>query len=270
MSFYDWFFLEKGRTPEGLFSWQHLVSVTVTFILALGLAYFLGRSFVDNKRKQRLVMIVAGFLILAVQISKIAYLLHESTDTFWNVIIGNAPLYLCDLQIFIIPLAAITKGRFQKWCLDFVAIWGIMMGFMGTYFAGNIYPVHCVIGFAAINSLLNHLISAFASMFVLRAKMAKLEKRDIPFVIGILVFFMTVALVIDYIRGSNFMFFFDGGGTPFTIFLKVFGGALVPYQISIYVLQCGYMGIFYLSYYGLSRYLYGRKAKLEEKKEESN
>ena len=82
-----------------------------------------------------------------------------------------------------------------------------------------------------------------------------MEKRDIPFSIGILFTFMTIALIVDYvsipIKGTprNFMFFFHGDGTPFTIFHDLVGGHNIPYQIIIYVLQCGYMGLFYAVYY---------------------
>ena len=67
---------------------------------------------------------------------------------------------------------------------------------------------------------------------------------------------MTLALIIDYIyipiqgQPRNFMFFFHGDGTPFTLFDLYLSFGLKPiYQIWIYTLQCGYMGLFYLAYY---------------------
>ena len=144
-----------------------------------------------------------------------------------------------------------------------MAICGLLMGFMGNYFAGNIYGSSCAISFFAVNSLLNHSISAFVAFFIFVAKMYKFEKRDIPFVVGILFTFMTIALVVDYIWKRNFMFFFNGDGTPFTLFLNLFGGALIPYQITIYVLQCGYIGLFYGVYYWIMSSL---KKREEHKK----
>ena len=191
---------------------------------------------------------------MVVQLSKNIWLLCE-TDNFWDCLIGNWPLYFCDVPIYIIPLAALTKGRFKQWCLDFMAICGLLMGFMGNYFAGNLYPSHAIISFSVINALLNHSISAFVALFIWVSGLNKMEKRDIPFAIGILFTFMSIALTVDYIsipiigRERNFMFFFNGDGTPFTLFLNLFGGALIPYQITIYVLQCGYIGLFYGVYY---------------------
>ena len=248
MNFYEWFFLEKGRQPAGLFSVDHLFSVTLTLAIFLALAVFLGRKFRDDEKKKQLVLLISGISIVTLQIAKITYLLTQ-TDNIVDCLIGNAPLYFCDIMIFVIPLAAVTRGRFRQWCLDFIAICGLLMGFMGNYFAGNLYPSHAVISWAAINALLNHAISAFISLFVWCSGMNKMDKKDMPFVIGLLFVFMTIALIMAYVFKKNFMFFFHGDGTPFTIFHDLVGGNKIIYQIIIYVLQCGYIAGFYGIYY---------------------
>ena len=163
------------------------------------------------------------------------------------------------MQIYIIPLAFFTRGRIKNCFCDFIGIWGILMGVFGTYLAGNIYPVHCAISFGALNSLLNHAISFGTGIFVFLTGMNTMEKRNIPIVISFLVFFMTAALIIDYVDNHNFMFFFDGGGTPFDLFKTLVNGNLVLYQIEIYILQCGYMGLFYLCYYLIKKWVLKRK-----------
>ena len=248
MNFYEWFFLEKGREPAGLFSWSHLLSCTVALALFIGLGFFLGRKFRDNKKGQRVTLIVAAITVVVVELAKIGYCLVGSTNIA-DTLIGNAPLYFCDIMIFVIPVAAFTRGRVQDCCLDFIAVCGFLMGFMGNFFAGNIYLSHAAISFFALNSLINHSISAFAAMFVFAAKLNKMEKRNIPFVIGILFAFMTIALIMAYSFDKNFMFFFHGDGTPFTLFHDLVQGNKIAYQAIIYVLQCGYIGLFYAIYY---------------------
>ena len=259
--FYRWFFLEEGRTGDALFSWPHLLSVTLTLALFYFLAVFFGKKYKDNPKAQRIILGIAGIAIVSVQIAKIAYLCSSSTNV-WECIVGNAPLYLCDMAIFIIPLCAILRGRPREWCLDFVAIWGLLMSFFGTYFAGNIYPAHAAISFLALNSLLNHAISGFGALFIFVTGLNKMEKRNIPFTVGILVIFMTTALIVDYVDNHNFMFFFHGDGTPFSFFDQYLSFGLKPiYQLWIYILQCGYMVGFYFAYYGI--------VKLIRKKKES-
>ena len=270
MNFYEWFFLEEvngvKRPPAGLFSWSHLLTVTITLVALLTLAVFLGKKFKNDYKKQNLVLLISGIAIVAIQLSKNIWLLCE-TDDFWDCLIGNWPLYFCDIPIYVIPLAALTKGRFKQWCLDFLAICGLLMGFMGNYFAGNLYPSHAIVSFSVINALLNHSISAFVALFIWVTGLNKMEKRDIPFSIGILFTFMTIALIVDYIyipiKGTprNFMFFFHGDGTPFTIFHDLVGGNKIVYQIIIYVLQCGYMGLFYAVYYTVLKVMARQKEK---------
>ena len=267
MSFYDWFFFETGRTPEGLFSFGHLASCTIALAIFLSLAVILGKKFKDDENKQWLTILGSGIAIVLVQVAKMLALYFVYKTSIKDVLIGNAPLYLCDMQIFIIPLAALIKGRFRGWCYDFVAIWGLLMGFFGNYFAGNIYGAHCVISFLAVNSLLNHCISAFAALFIFVCGLNKMEKRDIPFTVGILVVYMTVALIIDYVDNHNFMFFFQGDGTPFTLFQNLVNDIKPLYQLEIYILQCGYMVGFYFVYYwikGLIKKRQNQKTVVEQ------
>lgn len=275
MNFYEWFFLEKladgsDRPAAGLFSWQHLLTVTLTLAAFIVLAFFLSQKFKGDNKKQNLVLLIAGIAIVTLQIAKYIFLLIE-TDDIVDCLIGNLPLYFCDIAIYVIPLTALTKGRFKEICIDFVAICGALMGFMGNYFAGNLYPSHAIISWAVLNALLNHSISAFAAMFIWFSGLCKMEKRNIPFTIAILFGFMTLALIIDYIyipiqgEPRNFMFFFHGDGTPFTIFDEYLSFGLKPiYQIWIYTLQCGYMGLFYLVYYKVLKWLDKKKENKQQ------
>ena len=260
MSFYEWFFLEKDRTPEGYFSWQHLLSVTVALAIFLGLAVLLSNFFKGDKKKINITFIAAAILIVGVQILKIVNLCIGSPN-IWDTIVGNAPLYLCDMAIFVIPLCAITRGRFRNCCFDFMAIWGFIMAFFGTYFAGNIYGVHCAISYAAIISLINHSISGFVGLFIWMNKLNTMEKRNIPISVSLLVAVMTFALIMDYADNHNFMFFKHGDGTPFDFFKNLVGGNLVLYDIEVYILQCGYMVGFYFAYYGILKLIDKVKAK---------
>ena len=108
-------------------------------------------------------------------------------------------------------------------------------------------------------SAFSHSLAAFAALFVFVAHLNKMEKRNIPFVIGILFVFMSITLAVDYATGKNYMFFLGGDGTPFGIFYDWVGGNLIAYQIIIYILQCGYIGVFYLIYYPIAKRIKARQ-----------
>ena len=260
MNFYDWFFLEKGRAPAGLFSWSHLLSVTLILGAFIALAIILGKRFKGDAKKQRNTFISVTAGILGLFIMKMGFLLATSTD-IGNTFLENLPLFFCDMMVFMVPIATFTKGRVRDICFDFIAICGFIMGFMGNYFAGNIYDFHPAFSYLSLISAFSHSLSAFAALFVFVAGLNKMEKRNIPFVIGILFVFMSITLAVDYGTGKNYMFFLGGDGTPFGIFFDLVKGNLIGYQIIIYVLQCGYIGVFYLIYYPVAKWIKNKKAK---------
>ena len=51
MNFYEWFFLEKDRPAAGLFSWSHLLTVTIILGGLLVLAFFLAKRFKDDTKR---------------------------------------------------------------------------------------------------------------------------------------------------------------------------------------------------------------------------
>ena len=142
--------------------------------------------------------------------------------------------------------------------------------YIGTYFAGNIYVGRCVIGHSAFNSLFMHCVAAFAALFIFMCGLNKMEKRDIPFTIAMLFVFMTTALIVDYVDNHNFMFFFYGDGTPFTLFQNLVHDNKPAYQVIIYILQSGYMVGFYFAYYGIKKLVEKQKQKKELKLAEAS
>lgn len=261
MNFYEWFFLEKDRPASGLFSWSHLLSVTIILAGFIFLGCFLGKKYKDNLKAQRVILLITSASIIAFFIMKISFLLANTSDVN-NTLLENLPLFFCDMMVFIIPIASLTKGRVQDICIDFIGICGFIMGFMGNYFAGNIYESHPAFSYLSLISAFSHSIFAFAAIYVFVSGLNKMEKRNIPFVIGVLFVYMSITLVVDYITGKNYMFFLGGDGTPFQLFFDLVQGNLVAYQIIIYILQCGYIGLFYLIYYPLNKWI---KKKVEQK-----
>ena len=293
MDFYKWFFMEEGRTKVTFFSFGHIFFVTMWLSVFLGLAVLLSWKFKKKDKITNLIILIAGCLIVTVEIAKLVwlYLEYQDTHTFASLIdslVGNAPLYLCDMMIFVIPLCALTKGRFRGWCLDFVAIWGLLMGFLGTYFDGNTFGgQHALFSYWTLITMLNHCTSAFTALFIILCGLNKMEKRDIPYVVGMLFVFMTIALTVDYADRHNFMFFFSGSGTPFILFQQLAGlvtgtanyppaeilfkptAANIVYQLFVIMLQSGYMVGFYFAFCGFRNLHYKKHPKQEEAVEQA-
>lgn len=260
MSFYEWFFLEKNRPAAGLFSWSHLLSVTIILGGFIALAIFLAKRNKGKPKSQRKALIITSIALIALAIMKVSFLLVTSND-IGNTILENLPLFFCDMMVFMVPIAAFTRGRAQEICFDFIAICGFLMGIMGNYFAGNIYSFHPAFSYLSLISAFSHSLAAFAALFIFVSGLNKMEKRNIPFTIGILFVFMSITLTFDYLTGKNYMFFLYGDGTPFEIVFGWVNGDLILYQMFIYIMQCGYIGVFYLVYYLILKLIRHKKEK---------
>ena len=127
------------RTPEGAFSWQHLLFVTSLMVLMVALAVFLGKR---NKNKltqeKNLVLIWSAILIDGFELMKIIISCVDDPSA-WTAML---PLFLCSIQLIAIPLAAFSGGRVREAALDFVSVFGLLGAVLGTFGATQNYNAY--------------------------------------------------------------------------------------------------------------------------------
>lgn len=239
------------RTPEGAYSWQHLLFVFSLMALMVGLAVFLGlRNRNRSEKTKNCVLIVAAILIDCLEIFKITVLCIRGGNP-WGTILQNLPLFMCSIQLITLPLAAFAKRRLKTAAIDFLFIFGILGAVFGTIGAAQNYGCYPVLSMDNVFSGVTHCISGFASLYLAISGMLKMEKRNIPVTFGIISGFFVAALIADYTIPYNYMFIKGGDGTPYDIFYNLFGESFV-YQKFIYpvvVLLLFYLAI--AAFYGV-------------------
>ena len=242
------------RTPEGAYSWQHLLFVTGLMVAMVVLAVWLGRKNKDKELSvKNRVLIWAAFLIDGFELLKIVLLCFRANDPMnW---LYNLPLFLCSIQLIAIPLAAFSKGRIKEAALDFVCIFGILGAVLGTYGAGQNYGCYPVLSFDNVVSGLTHSIAGFASLYILISGMASLKRKNIGITFGILLFFCVAAYIANCLLDYNYMFLMAGDGTPYDILYNLVGGHKVFYPLSVVALFILYICI----YYGVCRLVRSKK-----------
>ena len=246
-----------NREPEGYMSWQHLLFVSILMAIMISLAVLLG---LKNKNKDLIeknkVLIWAAILIDSFELFKIIFICFRASDPLnW---LYDLPLFLCSIQLITIPLAAFSKGRVKNIALDFVFIFGIIGAVLGTYAAGNNYSSYPVLGFDNVISGITHSISGFSSLYIVISKMNSMEKKNIPFVCGILTLFCILAYIANVTLDYNYMFMMRGDGTPYDIVYNIVNGNKVLYPIFVVLLFFAYIGLFYLVY----NLIYNKKKKV--------
>ena len=237
------------RAAEGAYSWQHLTFVGCLLAAAFALAIWLGcRNRRWNLRTQNRVLIVAAILIDGLELIKIGLSCYETAqggEAWYAGLRTVLPLFLCSIQLIVIPLAAFTKGRMREVCADFVGLFGILGGILGTVGAAQNYNAYPVLSFTNIVSGLTHSIAAFASLYVLITGLACLQKRNVPGSLALLFGFCGAAMVANSLLDYNYMFLRSHDGTPYQIIYDVVGGHPILYPAMVIGLFVVYMGVFY-------------------------
>ena len=140
-----------------------------------------------------------------------------------------------------------------------MGIWGIPMGVIGTYLAGNVFGVAPVISFDGLLCIFIHVIPAAVTVFLYYVKLATIDKSNMKVSLISFFFFTLFVLIYNYIFGTNFMFFFRGDGTPFDWFRPYV--PLPVYQVIVFALYMAYMALFYVVFYFVKNKIINRKNK---------
>ena len=234
------------RTPEGAYSWQHLLFVTSLMVLMVFLAVFLGKK---NKNKlpaqKNMVLIWAAILIDGFELIKIVLGCIEDPES-WRTML---PLFLCSIQLIAIPMAAFTKGRIKEASLDFVCIFGLLGAVLGTYGAAQNYNAYPVLSFPNVVSGVTHTSSGFAALYIMISGMEDMKRENIWITFSILAFFCIAAYTANILLDYNYMFLMAGDGTPYDILYNLVGGHKVLYPACVVGLFLIYIGIFYGVFY---------------------
>ena len=234
------------RTPEGAYSWQHLLFATSLMALMVFLAVFLGKK---NKNKlpaqKNTVLIWAAILIDGFELIKIVLGCMENPES-WRTML---PLFLCSIQLIAIPMAAFTKGRIKEASLDFVCIFGLLGAVLGTYGAAQNYNAYPVLSFPNVVSGITHTISGFAALYIMISGMEDMKRENIWITFSILAFFCIAAYTANILLDYNYMFLMAGDGTPYDILYNLVGGHKVLYPACVVGLFLIYIGIFYGVFY---------------------
>ena len=230
------------RTPEGAFSWQHLLFVTSLMVIMVVLAVWLGkRNKNSSDRKKNLVLIWAAFLIDGFELVKIILACAEDIDAWRRML----PLFLCSIQLIAIPLAAFSNGRIKEAALDFVSVFGLLGAVLGTFGATQNYNAYPVMSFTNVVSGITHTISGFAALYIMISGMASMKRKNMWITFAILLTFCVAAYVANILVDYNYMFLMRGDGTPYDILFNLVGGHKVFYPLSVVALFVFYVWAFY-------------------------
>ena len=261
-----WFFgfveYQKDEV-EGAGSWQHILSTSCFVLGMIALAVVIGTIMKDKDYKTKnKVLVVSAIAINAFESIKIITRCMASDNVVRTVLCNLLPLFLCSIQLIALPIAAFTKGRLKEASIDFVMIFGILGGVLGTVGAIQNYNAYPVFSFYNIVSATTHSISAFASLYIMISGMVSLKKKNMWITFSITGGFAVIAYLMNtfnglifegrvftadgHAAGSNYMFLMFHDGTPYSIFYNILKGNKVLYPLLVVGVFIGYAAIVYM------------------------
>lgn len=233
-----------NRLAEGFLSWQHLLFVSILNAVSIILAFWYGnRMRSRTEAEKNHVLAVTGVAVNVIEILKIVLVCISTQNPLaW---LNNLPLFLCSVQLIAIPLAAFSHCRLREAALDFVCIFGLLGAILGTYCAGNNYGSYPVLSLDNMASGLTHVMSGFASLYIMIAGMASLKKENIGVTFAILLSFCLAAHIANHWLECNYMFLMAGDGTPYDILYRLVDGHPVLYPLGVVGLFLIYICVYY-------------------------
>lgn len=232
-----------SRTPEGAWSWQHILFVSLLLTSMVALAIYFGRKNRDkDMATKNKVLLWAGILINAVELLQIFVVCFRDG---WESITRLLPLFLCSIQMFAIPLAALAKGKLKESALDFVFTFGILGAVLGTIGATQNYNAYPVLSMPNVVSGVSHCISGFASLYIVISGMESMKKENLLITFAILGGFILLASLANWAFDYNYMFLNYHDETPYVIFWNLVGGNQTLYAIIVIALFVLYITVFY-------------------------
>lgn len=240
------------REPEGYLSWQHLVFVSALMVLMIVLSVVFGLRRRKMSADKRIAVLkgTAVLLVLFKLVEIIAPCYIGSDPMAWTM---SLPLFLCDIQMITLPLAAFSRGRFREASLDFVAVFGVLGAVFGTYCAGQNYAAYPVISYNNVLSGITHVLSGFASLYIMISGLLSLKRKNIPITFAILLGFCAVAYIANIIIDYNYMFLMRGDGTPYDLVYNFVNGNRILYPAAVVALFLIYIVVFYSVYCAITR-----------------
>lgn len=240
------------RVPEGFMSWQHLVFVSSLMVLMVVGAILLGKKYKNSEdKKKNMPLIVSALVVDILEIIKIVLRCVEDKNPFaWVYVL---PLFLCSIQLIVMPLAAFSSGRIREASLDFVLIFGVLGAVLGTYGAAQNYGCYPVLSFTNVNSGVQHALSGFAAIYIGVSGLISMKKKNMWITFSIMGAFAVMAYIANIFTDCNYMFLTRGDGTPYDIFYNMVGGNQVLYPLIVVGLFVIYIFAFYYIYFYIQK-----------------
>jgi len=213
-----------SRSPAGMFTPAHILSIAVCFVL-ISLAVFFTRK-ITQKTYFRLLKVFAVIVTL-LEIVKICLTLEEGVRGIYAYL----PLFFCSLFIYSLWLTCFNNKIIKGFGLSYIAYAAVIAGVAFIIFPTSSFSLYPFLHFKCIHSMLFHSMMVYAGIMLYVTKSYEIKLKTILQYVIFTLTFMLLSVILNNIYGGNFMFVSNPGGIPIPLLTIIFNFSPVLYSI---------------------------------------
>lgn len=209
------FFDYKYHIPDvyktGMFTPAHIVLIVLIYLVAIFLPILLRRV---QRGKITAFLRVLSIAMAVWEVTKISWESYFDITTGQGFNYGGIlPLYTCSLFIYMLLIAAWTRGRVQKIALSFITTIGLLYGAIGVIYCNglNYYPLF---SFGGLYSFLFHSTMFVTGMIILITGYYELQWKDCLWTMIPILILSVFAIAANYRWDADYMLLHTGSGVP--------------------------------------------------------
>lgn len=201
--------------PVGMFSIGH-ITILILFLLLVAFCVYKCRNL--SSKKINLMTKIIAIVVTVLEIIKIiiAHLNGEGHQLdHW------VPLYFCSMFIYATWMAGFGKGIIKDLGKAFVGTGGIIAGMSFLIFPTTSFTMYPLFHYFCLYSMVYHSLMVFLGLVYLINGFEKINTSSFANYVIFCSFFNVLAIIVNSICDTNFMFLKRAGNIPVSLIVKL-------------------------------------------------
>lgn len=230
MNFFMKFFCKEFEYPPvGMFSIGH-ICILIVFLIITGIGIYVCRKLEEKK-----ILLITRIIAIVVTMLETIKIIVQHINGEGHLIDHWFPLYFCSMFIYAAWMAGFGKGHIQKLGRAFIGTGGIIAGTCFLIFPTTSFTMYPLFHYFCLYSMVFHSLMVFLGVVYLLNGFEKVGKSSFFYHVIFCSFFNILAIVVNSILDTNFMFLKRAGNIPIRLIVQLEAFSPILFTIVIFI-----------------------------------
>lgn len=230
MNFLIKFFCKEYEYPPvGMFSLGHIL-ILIVFLIMTGIGIYKCRKLNDEK-----LVLITKIIAIIVTTLELIKIIVQHINGEGHLLDHWLPLYFCSMFIYATWMAGFGKGYIKKLGRAFIGTGGIIAGICFLVFPTTSFTMYPLFHYFCLYSMVFHSLMVFLGITYLLNRFEKVGKSSFIYHVVFCSFFNILAIIVNAILDTNFMFLKRAGNIPISLVVKLEEISPVLFTIVIFI-----------------------------------